>query len=209
VLRTAGDRRRRFATIAGSLLVFAVGAGQAGLIDQWEGSRFLGGLLVPSAGFLEFYTAYRLGASSSLQPIVDSVLRESPVLGMGAAGLLVPYDNGWIEALAMAGIVGVIAYTLTLVILMRAWWTRRFALPHDQSMLGIGLVLLATGASVGISPLTANRVATVLWVLLALTLLAPAPLARRSHPIPRHDRVVKPERYGTSRDAPSVSGRLP
>jgi hypothetical protein len=200
VLRIASDRKRRVATIAGALLVFAIGAGQAGLIDQWEGSRFLGRLLEPNAGLLEFYTGQRLGESSSVEPIVESVLRESPVVGMGAGGLLVPYDNGWVEAFATGGVIGVIVYTFTLAILMRAWWIRRSSLPHGQSMLGIGLVLLAIGASVGFSPLTANRVATVLWVLVTLALLAPDPVGRMSNTILDAGRIEGPKpvhRHGT------------
>lgn len=199
VLRLTGDRRRRLAVVGGSILLFAVGAGRAGLIDEWQGSRFLARLLEPAGGVLEFYTAQRLGESSYLLPIIEYVLRDSPVLGMGAAGLFFPYDNGWVEALVIGGIVGVIAYSLTLLLLIHAWWTRRFVVSQAESMLGGGLVLLAMGASFGFSPLTANRVATVLWVLLALTVLArPVAFASGSHSISPRQRVFTASRHGTA-----------
>jgi len=211
LLRLTGDRRRRIAVVGGSLLLFAVGAGQAGLIDEWHGSRFLAHLWEPAGGLLEYYTGQRLGESSYLVPIIEYVLRDSPALGMGAAGLFVPYDNGWVEALVIGGVVGAIAYSLTLLLLIHAWWMQRFVVPQAESMLGGGLVLLAMMASFGFSPLTANRVATVLWVLLALTVLArPAAFASRSYSISLRGRVFGPSRYEpapSNAPTPTISAR--
>lgn len=162
-------RRKRLAIAA--LAVFAAyGALVAGLLPDWAGSQFLARLANPTGDYLSFYSAGRFGPDSTLTQMMN-LASASPLTGFGLGGLVVAYDNGWFQALVFAGIIGVVAYSAVLLILVRAWWTRRRRLAPAESGLAGGLVVLAIGASAGFPALTGNRVATVLWVLLSLTLL--------------------------------------
>jgi len=115
---------------------------------------------------------------------VNAVVQSSPWFGFGAQGLAVPYDNGWVEAFVVAGACGALLYTAVLGLLVVAWWRRR-------SRFAGGLVLVVIGASMGLPALTANRVATLAWVLLTLLLFTPTlmpgapdePSDRGRHPL--------------------------
>ncbi|MCG5444979.1 hypothetical protein NIE79_003422 [Micromonospora sp. NIE79] len=157
----------------------ALGAASAGAwfaadiyLDQWRGQRFAQRLIPGSGGGdqLDTYTAGRVGGDSTLQQAVDLVMSLSPASGMGPAGLRVAYDNGWVEALIVAGIVGVILHTAVLASLTVGWWRARSHRP--ESPFTGALLLLLIGASTGLPALTANRCATVVWLLLTLLLLA-------------------------------------
>jgi hypothetical protein len=182
LFRASRGRARKLVAL-GAVVLIAAGAGQANLLPAWTGISYLTRLLSPTGGVIDFYTASRLGERSSLLPVAEAVLHASPLFGLGAGGLLVPYDNGWIEALVVAGLFGVVVYTACLVVLVRAWRAHR---PRDartsrESAFSGALVTLAVAASLGIPALTANRVAAMLWILLGLTVLAPRP--RPSDPV--------------------------
>jgi hypothetical protein len=162
--------------------VAVVGLGGAGLgllgsgtLAGWQGSQGLTGLLAPAGDqdFLYLYTAGRFGDSSTLHAVTDAVLHYSPWFGFGLRGLGQPYDNGWVEALAVSGLAGAAIHTVVLGALVAAWWSRRGRVPRAESMLAGGVVLILVGASLGLPALTANRVATVAWILIGLLLLAP------------------------------------
>lgn len=139
---------------------------QAGWLPAWTGAAQLSQIL-PKRGesFISAATASRLGESSSLEALVDSVMETSPLVGMGARGLAAPYDNGFVEALVLAGVVGVACYALTLWL----WWLSAWRGPRSsERTFMVGLVLVAAGASMGLPALTANRGATALWILLTL-----------------------------------------
>lgn len=166
-----GEGRGARLAIAALAVFAAYGVLVAGLLPDWAGSQFLLRLANPTGDYLSYYSAGRFGPDSTLAPVVSLVISASPLTGFGLGGLLVPYDNGWIQALVFAGIIGVAAYSAVLLILVRASWTRRRRLAPAEAGLAGGLVVLAIGASAGFPALTGNRVATVLWVLLSLTLL--------------------------------------
>ncbi|GIH14814.1 hypothetical protein [Rugosimonospora africana] len=199
VLRQSHGRGRRVVLLAAAVIAVA-GLAQSGVGPQWIGGDFLAQLLRPGTNgdMLHLYTGGRLGDSSSLQTIVAAVLHDSPWFGFGAGGLAVPYDDAWVEALCVAGLCGAILYTMLLAVLALSWYRRR--LPPDpgqsrlaqsqltqsrvaqpqlaqsrlaQSRLGGGIVLLVIGASVGLPALTANRAATIAWLMIGLVLLAP------------------------------------
>lgn len=169
-VRVTGNRTQRVAVIAAAVLVMWVAAGSQ-LLPEWGGQDFLLRLL-PSAdqNAVELYSGGRFGSDATLTAAVEAVLATSPTLGFGAGGLQVAYDNGWVEALAVAGVVGVAIHTAILAVLVGAWWRQR-AVDVDLSRFSAGLITIVIGASFGVPALTVNRVATVGWLLLGLVLL--------------------------------------
>jgi hypothetical protein len=142
---------------------------RAGVLPRWSGVDFLTRLFDPTSGAhsaVDLYTAGRFGERGTLSTAVNAVLQSSPWFGFGAQGLAVPYDNAWVEAFVVAGVCGALLYTAVLGLLVVAWWRRR-------SRFAGGLVLVVIGASMGLPALTANRVATLAWVLLTLLLFTP------------------------------------
>jgi hypothetical protein len=137
---------------------------------EWSGQTYLTRLLDPGGDVVGQYTAGRIGDGSSLYRTVSVVLHDSPWFGFGAGGLATAYDNAWVEALCMAGLVGAALYTAVLVVLGVAWARRRAGMDAAAARLAGGLVLVLAGASVGVPALTANRTATVAWLLLTLLL---------------------------------------
>lgn len=168
LLRFREHRAIRLA-LALCALIGAVLLASLGWLPEWAGAD-QARLLLPGQGagsLLDVVTAGRLGERSTLEPVFRAVYASSPWLGYGAAGLAVPYDNGWLEAMVLAGILGVVCYTLVFIIGWRAW--RGMSQSRERSLLGSLLVLLA-GASVGVPALTANRAAPIVWLFLALLL---------------------------------------
>jgi hypothetical protein len=146
---------------------------------QWSGQSYLTRLLDPGGDVVGQYTAGRIGDGSSLYRTVAVVLHDSPWFGLGAGGLATAYDNAWVEALCMAGLVGAALYTAVLVALAVAWLRRRAGMDAAAARLAGGLVLVLAGASVGVPALTANRTASVAWLLLTLLLFG-VPTAGRA-----------------------------
>jgi hypothetical protein len=162
---------RRPATLGVTLLAAGAAyvADRVGYLPAWTGSRYLDRLFVASNGDLvDLYTAGRFGSNSTLAATVGPILNRSPWFGFGAGGLAVPYDNGWVEALVVCGLIGAAIYTFMLACLAGAWLKHR-ASPY--STLTGGLVAVAVAASFGVPALTANRVSTAFWVLATLLLL--------------------------------------
>ena len=176
VLRLRGRRLMRLGLVAFALTI-AYTALSAGLLPGWPGSDLMLRYLRPTNNYLLFFSAGRYGGATFLTELVSTVLSRSPLAGFGLRGLVAAYDSGWVQALVFAGIIGVAMYTGVLLVLIRAWWTRRQYLAPAESTFAASLVLLAIGASFGFPALTGNRVATVLWVLLSLTLLVRDPSA--------------------------------
>lgn len=143
---------------------------QTGLAGSWIGMDYLTRLIDPAgdAG-VNHFTAGRMGNGSTLIHIVDGVAEASPWFGMGAGGLQVPYDNGWVEAFVVAGVVGAICYTLVLVALFAL---ARLECDRERRGLLYSVAILATVGSLGIPVLTANRVSTLTWVVIALAVLS-------------------------------------
>ncbi|WP_341720220.1 hypothetical protein QQG74_11135 [Micromonospora sp. FIMYZ51] len=120
---------------------------------------------------LKLVTAGRFGEESILAPMAEVVWQSSPLVGLGVTGQVGAVDNGWMQALVVAGSVGVVGYTLLLATLAAAWWRIRDNGP-DARLAG-GLLIIVAGGSLGLPVLTANRTATILWMLLVLLLLTP------------------------------------
>ncbi|GIG91683.1 hypothetical protein [Plantactinospora endophytica] len=179
VVRSFGIARPRVWALTSAVLCTMLAA-QYGLLPPWAGADYLTRLLRPpgdGTDLVGFYTAGRLGDTPTLQYVSDAVLGSSPWFGLGAGGLAAAYDNGWIEALAVAGIVGVLLYTGILGCLVAAWFLRRPGTDPATVRFASGLVVVVLGGSLGLPMLTANRVGTITWLLIGLLLLVPAPRA--------------------------------
>jgi hypothetical protein len=142
-----------------------------GIFPAWPGgAAAIGHLTSPST---EEWTGVRYGARSSLAPAVTDVLHASPWYGFGATGINVPYDSLWLEALALAGIVGVLLVAALLGVLGWQWIRAREALGRPEWLLAGASLILATGASLGFPSFTADRAGTLLWLILGLLICAP------------------------------------
>ncbi len=172
VILATGRKQRLSAAAAASIAAWFTADAY---LDQWDGQRFAMRLLPGSGGSddqLGLYTAGRVGGESSLQQAVDVMTALSPASGMGFGGLRVAYDNGWVEALVVAGVIGVILHTAVLTALAVGWLRARSHRPESAFTGALILVLIC--ASTGLPALTANRCATVVWLLLGLLLLVRA-----------------------------------
>lgn len=192
ILWQAWRLRRGKTAVLATVAVGSIVVWQSGLFDRWDGLDYLLRLFNPAEGsVVELYTAGRFGDTSSLTTVVAAVTDASPVFGVGIGGLLVPYDNGFVEAYVMAGAVGVTLYAVTLLLLWRL--SRRLEQPA-RSLIS-GLALLATLSSMGIPALTANRAGTILWLIVGVAALALDGSASRVAP----RRTVGPDRLGQGR----------
>lgn len=169
-LRMTGRRSERVALVLAGMTVFYLLL-RFGALPEFAGADQLRQLLpgVGQESLVERLSAGRYGEDAALLPMVSAVLDNQPVFGFGAGGLAVPFDNGWVEALMVAGLVGVVCYTLALLIAARSWQT--MVRSPERTFLG-SLVVLLIGASAGIPALTANRAATLVWLLLTLLMMA-------------------------------------
>lgn len=182
MVRIPGKRVQRMAVLA--LIIAAINyAFRVGWLPPWDGLGYAM-RLIPSAGqdTIGLYSAGRFGGTSTLTVLIDAVSASSPVFGFGAAGLRAPYDNTWVEAYVVAGAVGVCLITAVFLTMVVAWLRMRTTAGRAEARLAGGLVLTVIGVAMGIPSLTANRCATVVWLLLALLLCgcqASPPTARR------------------------------
>jgi hypothetical protein len=98
----------------------------------------------------------------------ELVLDEHPLFGVGASGLTVSYDSTWIEAVIVAGSVGVILVLIVHLGLLVRWIRLRAVHSRNEMILAGAVVLLAWGSSFGMPSLTGNRESSLLWIFLAL-----------------------------------------
>jgi hypothetical protein len=157
------------AAVAGALWL----AGSAGLLPAWHlGGVVLGSLAHPDGSLVTRYTAGRYGDGGTLGPTASDVLHASPWAGFGAAGLNVAYDSLWLELFVVSGIIGVVLAAAMLVLLAARWARLKASIGRAEWQLAGGVLVLAIGASLGIPSLTANRAATLLWLVLGLLVCA-------------------------------------
>lgn len=163
------------------LLIIPVAAAlltSSGFIQNWDGFDYLFRLLTPPAdqSLIEFYTAGRWNEDSPLMMVMSAVLSLSPWVGVGMAGLAVPYDSAWTEAIIVAGLLGVVCLATTYLAM---FWFARHTHDPDRRQLAFMVTIMLVGASFGIPSLTVNRSTTLIWVV--VTLLALAVSAERTH----------------------------
>ncbi|MEV6813766.1 hypothetical protein [Micromonospora sp. NPDC051296] len=185
-------------TRAGSVLavaaVFALYGHQARQPDTQIGGSLLDAWLNPGdrqGSILSYYSASRFGENSTLADAADVVLAHAPWFGFGLGGVRIPYDSSWVEALVMAGIVGVALQAAIFAALVWCWLDARRRIDPAVARFGAGLLVIVTAGSLGLPTLTSNRVTTVVWLLVALLLVSP--------PAPRWRAVPPPDRAAPDR----------
>lgn len=173
----------------------AIAVLQSGVLSKWRGTGFLGQLFssTTSDGFLAHYSAGRFGSGSTLGVVISAIWHVSPLIGVGARGAQVAYDNGWVEAMVNAGAIGVTCYTIALFLMVRL--ARR--LDGDEKALAWGLTLIAGIGSLGLPTLTANRSGLLLWLLIGT--LATQRSADERHSISRFAPPIAREQWRRER----------
>lgn len=175
LLATSTSGRIRAATSILGAGLFFVGVVGSGTV-QWGGQDRLRRLVVGGdegdRATLDFLSAGRFGERSTIRTVSDVVASESPWIGFGISGLRVPYDSTWLEMYVIGGFLGLALGLLIFAILAGRTWRCRRRLPSADWRLGLGTLVVAVGSSFGLSILTANRVSSLLWVILGLTVLA-------------------------------------
>jgi len=167
--------------MVGFLVVFVIYTLTSTFIQEWSGYDYMMRLLEipPGDSIIEFYTAGRWDEDANMRVVLDVVLAASPLAGVGASGLEVPYDSQWTETLIMSGLLGIFA--LVVVFLVMLLWFRRIA-DWETRWTAYALWAVLFFGSFGISTLTANRVSTIAWVVVALLVA----LAAQGTPRPQH-----------------------
>jgi hypothetical protein len=169
-----GTARIRVIATAGTVAAGFWLAGKAGVLPGWHlGGQALGRLASPGTSLTAQYTAGRYGSGGTLGPECADVLHNAAWAGFGAGGLDGPaYDSLWQEVLVVSGVLGVILAAALLVMLAWRLAALRRVLERADWQLACGVLVLAAGASLGIPALTANRAATLLWLILGVLVTA-------------------------------------
>lgn len=181
-----------------------LGVAQSGLFQQWIGFNYLARLFAPvqNQSTIEFYSAGRWNEDAETLETFSAVLRTRPLTGFGISGLDVPYDSAWTEAIVLAGIFGLFLLGIVFVALFRMALRIGNA---DLRLLGLLTVAFLIGSSLGLPDLTANRVATVVWLLLGILCLVSKSATRKPAP-----RGAEPGARGVTRaDAVKVPVTIP
>lgn len=170
------QRGGRRVTTVFALALVSLGVLQSGLLEQWTGFNYLARLINPDSdgGALAFYTAGRLATNSTYNNVIGDALGYSPVVGVGAGGWAVPYDGAIPEALVVGGLIGLALYV---AVILGLFTLARGGVDKEIRRFAFFFAVVVAGACFGISPLTANRVSTIIWVTIALLVLV-----RRSAP---------------------------
>lgn len=172
--RRSEERAVRHAYAAGAAIVGYVLI-RSGALPVWTGADQFQNIM-PSRSdeqaLVRTITAGRFGEDATLEPVIDAVLAGPLWFGYGGGGLNVPYDNGFVEALVMAGVFGIVCFTSTLLVLGHAWLRMP---PSAERTLYFYVLVLVVVANLGLPTLTANRVSTVVWLLLITLIYAAAP----------------------------------
>jgi len=171
-LRTPRGRIRVIACCAAAAAMLWL-LGRVHLLPPWpRGAATLGRLLHPPGSLAAEYTAGRYGTGGSLGLVVSDVLHASPWYGFGAGGLATAYDSLWVQVLVLGGIAGVILAAVVLLMLAFRLWCLRGVTGLAEWNLAGAVLVLAIGASLGLPSLTANRDATLLWLVLGILIAA-------------------------------------
>lgn len=152
-------------------------------LRNWGGYNYMMRLLdVPAdQSLIQFYTAGRWNENSQMLTVFDFVISTSPLVGFGASGLRVPYDSQWTETMVASGLIGTISVVTVFAILFSRFYKIQ---DWDTRCMAIAFWVVLLGGSFGISSLTANRAATIVWIVIAL-LIAIEGNDKRTVPTPR------------------------
>lgn len=175
-------RRARFLLATGGVLAVVIAVAGSDLAKYVVGTIAFRTLFAESLDTTTL-SGGRLGSGGTLATVADQVSASHPWFGLGAGGVAAPYDSSWIEAMATTGTVGSVLLGAVFLGLAIRWVALRPVQEAPESMLGLCVVILVAGASMGMPSLTGNKVSTLLWILLTCLLMTP----RRRAPAPSHD----------------------
>ena len=113
--------------------------GRAKLLPSWRAAASLEHLADPAVAA---WSGSRYGTAGTLGPDVAAVMHASPWYGFGAGGLDVPYDSLWLQALAVAGLAGMVLVAALLGVLVWQWLALQGTLLGQN---GCSPVLAGTG----------------------------------------------------------------
>lgn len=157
-------------------------AGAAGILPAWHlGALAIGHLAHPGTSLVAEYSAGRYGAGGTLGPLASDGLHAAPWAGFGAGGLNDAYDSLWLEVFIVSGAIGVVLAIAVFVMLAWRLALLRTTMIAADWQLAVGTAALAAGASLGIPSLTANRAATLLWLILGALITARRPAYHGAH----------------------------
>lgn len=154
-----------------SVVLLSFGVAQTGIFQQWTGFNYLARLFTPAQnqGVIEFYSAGRWNEGAHMSSVFETIMDTRPLTGFGISGLQVAYDSAWTEAMVLGGLTALVLMSAVFVSLLRM--ARRIS-DSGMKTLATFVVLFLIGASLGIPALTANRAATIVWVVLSILCLA-------------------------------------
>lgn len=162
-------------TLASLVGMFALIA-ESGFVQEWDGFSYFARLFeAPQGNAVGFYTAGRWDENSNMLGVIDAVLTARPLNGFGFAGRSVAYDSAWTEVIVVGGLPGAACLAMAFVAIFRQAY--RTGNPARRRLTYL-VALLMAGASLGLPVLTANRAATLVWLVLALLALARTPRNR-------------------------------
>ncbi|MCT1939225.1 hypothetical protein M3C53_02310 [Micrococcus luteus] len=167
-LTQRGTARLGIIVLAAGFLAYL---GSSSFFREWSGSDYLLRLLdrPEDQTVLEFYTAGRWSEGASVLEVIGFILDRSPMVGVGLAGLRVPYDAQWTETMVFGGVLGTLAIVAMLGLLLASFVRIR---ERSTRLMALAVWALLVGASFGLPALTANRAATLVWVVAGLLVLA-------------------------------------
>lgn len=198
VLLFAEQRGRGRRLIIGVPVSLTLIGGLTSGVIPWSGSDrlrefFEGGR--PNQSALTYFSAGRYGARSTLEVVARITLDEAPWFGYGAQGIDVAYDSSWVEMLVIGGLVALICFlVLVFLLALGAWTMNRQTFPLERR-LSLALIAIFALSSFGAPAATANRSATLLWLVLGLSLIhCPRSLHARQQVGTAHDPLVSMNR---------------
>lgn len=148
------------------LLAWSV-VGTSSFFRTWTGFGYLTRLLKPpdDVSFMRFYSAGRWGGDTHMSDLLSFIFDASPWIGVGAGGLQTAFDAQWAEMLVLSGLFGTLGLIVVLILLFNR--TSRIS-DREVRLLGRAFFVVVLGGSLGITSLTANRTATVVWIVATL-----------------------------------------
>lgn len=137
---------------------------------NWEGTDRIVEVIFGNFS-VEGVTGNRYGEDSALQPVVDEVSTNGLLGGLGLSGTGSALDSAWIMSLVLGGVVGVVALALMILTAAGGLIARRNQMASDEFWMFAAVGAVLVGASFGAPVFTMNRLAVIVWMLIAFMLL--------------------------------------
>lgn len=136
------------------------------LISNYEGLKYVYRLLTGFSGnFLNIFTSGRIGSDSAIIEGIILVLNTKPLFGFGY-GSIETSDLSFYEIISLGGLMGLLAYTFLLFILLIPVYKLKSL--RDKYFY-ILFFLLTIISSLAAPIFTANRVSILIWFIIVIT----------------------------------------